>query len=213
LKIKCQRPVLIVEGDGDAAAVPRLIRETLHLHQIYDVNAAPRPKKNVELRKLRRSGELERYVEYALRDDGDSVLIVLDCADFDPLEISAEFIERAAKLRRDEKKVGVVLLKSEFETLFLHCLPEIAAHFPEYGWRSDHLKIDGDLEEIRDAKGMISMAMRERAYKPTRDQEKFITPLVFDRLRCKSPSFCRFEKTLLWLAGQKDVDQPFCPLR
>jgi hypothetical protein len=211
LIIKCKRPVLIVEGNGDVAAVPRLIRETLHRRQIYDVSAAPRPKKNVELRRLRRIGELERFVEYALREDGDSVLVVLDCEDFDPAEIGAEFIERVGKLD-GRKKIGVVLLKSEFETLFLYCLSEIAAHFPEYGWRTNQLAVDGDPEAIRNAKGRISVAMRERAYKPTRDQERFITPLDFDKLRRKSPSFRRFEETLLWLAGQRDADEQFYPI-
>jgi hypothetical protein len=169
------------------------------------------PKKNVELRKLRRAGELERFVTYALREDGDSVLVVLDCEDFDPLVIGAEFVERIKKLNAT-KKVGVILLKSEFETLFLYCLLEIAKHFSEYGWRSDRLHLDGDLESIRDAKGRISWAMRERAYKPTRDQEKFITPLDFGKLRDKSPSFGRFEETMLWLAGLKHQDRQFFPM-
>lgn len=209
--VECKRPVLIVEGDGDVAAVPRLIRETLHLHGIYNVGAAPRPKKNVELQKLRRAGELERFVEYALRDDGDSVLVVLDCEDFDPIQIGSEFVDRVSKLSAD-KKVGVILLKSEFETLFLYCLLEIARHFPEYGWRSNQLVIDGDPEAIRNAKGRISSAMRERAYKPTRDQDKFITALVFDRLRRDSPSFRRFEAALLWLVGRSDRGRQFFPL-
>ncbi len=208
--VECKRPVLIVEGDGDAAAVPRLIRETLRLHDIYDVGAAPRPKKNVELQKLRRAGELERFVQYALRDDGDSVLVVLDCEDFDPIQIGSEFIARVSKLDAD-KKVGIILLKSEFETLFLYCLLEIAGHFPEYRWRPDQLVINGDPEVIRNAKGRISLAMKERAYKPTRDQEKFITALVFDRLRQHSPSFRRFEATLLWLVGHSDRGQQFFP--
>jgi hypothetical protein len=96
-------------------------------------------------------------------------------------------------------------------SLFLHCLREIAKHFPEYGWRTNQLAAEGDPEAIRDAKGRISAAMRERAYKPTRDQEKFITPLDYGKLRRESPSFRRFEATVLWLAGQRDADQQFFP--
>jgi hypothetical protein len=62
--LNCKRPVLIVEGAGDIRAVPRLIRETLHKHSIFDLNPAPRPKSNVEIKKLMRAGEFERYVEY-----------------------------------------------------------------------------------------------------------------------------------------------------
>jgi hypothetical protein len=43
--VECRRPVLIVEGDGDVAAVPRLIRSVLNYHEVYDLSAAPRPKK------------------------------------------------------------------------------------------------------------------------------------------------------------------------
>ncbi len=82
--VECRRPILIVEGAGDVKAVPRLIRETLHRQNIFDLNVGPRPKRNVELKKLRRPGELERFIEYGLRDDGDSVLLVLDCEDFEP---------------------------------------------------------------------------------------------------------------------------------
>jgi hypothetical protein len=54
--LECRRPVLIVEGPGDVAAVPRLIRETLHRREIFDLRVAPRPKRNVD---LKNSGVLE----------------------------------------------------------------------------------------------------------------------------------------------------------
>src|SRR5436190_264633 len=90
----CKRPVLIVEGAGDIKAVPRLIRETLYQHSIYDLNPAPRPKSNVEIKKLMRAGELERYVEYAARDDSDSVLLALDCEDLCPIDVCRQFTAR-----------------------------------------------------------------------------------------------------------------------
>src|SRR4051794_40980753 len=80
---ECKHPVLIVEGAGDIKAVPRLTRETLHLNSIFDINPASRTISNVEIRKLMRSGELERYTRYAISSNvSDSVLLVLDCEDF-----------------------------------------------------------------------------------------------------------------------------------
>jgi hypothetical protein len=38
--------------------------------------------------------------------------------------------------------------------------------------------------------------MREKAYKETRDQAKFLTAINFDRLRETSASFRRFEETI-----------------
>jgi hypothetical protein len=197
----CKKPVLIVEGAGDIRAVPRLIRETLHQHCIFDLSPAPRPKSNVEIRKLARPGEFERYVEYGARDDGDSVLFALDCEDFCPLEVCKAFTARIEAMRI-QKKVGIVLFRSEFETLFLHCIDEIKARFEEYRWLPNLAPLTGDIEAIRDAKGSISRMMSsDRAYKETRDQEKFITGLDFTKLREKSRSFRHFEKTLLWLVN------------
>lgn len=208
--IDCKHPVLIVEGLGDKAAVPRLIRDTYGLNQIYDVNPTPRPKLNVDVRKLRRQGELERYVSYASQDNGDSILVVLDCEDVEPQQVFADFCPRIEKLQLD-KKVGIVLFKSEFEALFLFCLPEIAHRFPEYEWIQARLTPPNQPENIRNAKGLISSAMRRRAYKETRDQVKFITGLDWDKLRARSASFVRFEETLLWLAGQKLLGEAVYP--
>jgi hypothetical protein len=197
--LECKRPMLIVEGAGDIRAIPRLIRETFHANSIYDVSPAPHPKANVEIRKLMRAGELERYVEYASRDEGDSVLVILDCEDFCPIVVCREFCMRIRAMNPN-KKVGVALFRSEFETLFLYCLDEIVAHFRDYGWRPNRLPLTGDIEAIRNAKGTISRMMRERSYKETRDQEKFVTALDFVKLRQLSRSFKHFENTLLWLA-------------
>jgi hypothetical protein len=204
---ECKRPTLIVEGAGDTKAVPRLIRETLYLNSIYDNNPIPTSISNVEIRRLMRAGELERYIEYAVRNVGDSVLLILDCEDFCPLEVCRNFCSRI-EARRPEKKVGIALFRSEFETLFLHCIDEIAAHFTEYGWISERL-LSRDLESIRDAKGTLSRMMRnDRAYKETRDQEKFITALNFDKLRRDSRSFQHFESTLLWLSRGMELIYP-----
>ena len=209
--VECKRPVLIVEGAGDIKAVPRLIRETLYFNGIYDINPAPRPKSNVEVRKLMRAGELERYIEYGIRDDGDSVLVILDCEDFCPLDVCREFTKRIELLKID-KKVGISLFRSEFETLFLYCVDEIAAHFDDYGWRADRPAPSEDFENIRDAKGTLSRMMRpERAYKETRDQEKFITALNYLKLRRHSRSFRHFENTLHWLAAGDQLIYPICP--
>ena len=206
--VDCKKPILIVEGAGDVKAVPRLIRNTLHFNGIYDINPAPRPKSNLEIRKLLRAGELERYVEYGIRDDGDSVLFILDCDDFCPITVCKIFVERIRGLR-PAKKVGIALFRAEFEAIFLHCIDEISAYFADYGWVADRLQLAGDLEAIRDAKGTLSRMMKpERAYKETRDQEKFITALNFKKLHENSRSFRHFESTLHWLAGGTEAVYP-----
>ena len=67
-------PVLILEGEGDREAVPYLIREITR----YTVSPAGKPIIGVNVPKLSRNGELEKYATYALmRSDGDSVFSAL----------------------------------------------------------------------------------------------------------------------------------------
>jgi hypothetical protein len=73
--------------------------DTLHQHSIFDLNPAPRPNSNIEIKKLVRAGEFERYVEYGARDDTDSVLFVLDCEDVCPVDVCSEFTARILRMR------------------------------------------------------------------------------------------------------------------
>ena len=145
-----------------------------------------------------------------LRKKGILSWLCWDCEDAEPDEVFGNFCPRIARLNVG-KKVGVVLFKAEFETLFVICLPEIAAAFPEYDWLQHRLTVSKEVERIRDAKGWVSAAMRTRAYKATRDQAKFITALNWDKLRAYSASFIRFEQTVLWLAGKLAKEELIYP--
>ena len=127
--VACERPVLIIEGPGDKAAVPLLIRNVLEGHDIYSLNPAPHPKQNVQLKELRREGELERFLRYAAMEDADSILVAVDCNDECPKDAAVEFCKRAQALNID-RKIGFVLFRAEFETLFLFCMKQIAEQYP-----------------------------------------------------------------------------------
>ncbi|HYW06032.1 MAG TPA: hypothetical protein VE913_03695, partial [Longimicrobium sp.] len=67
------RPVLLVEGDGDMDAVPFLVRRLFPETGRPDCMPASRPIRCGDVKKLRRAGVLEKFVEYACRrTDGDS---------------------------------------------------------------------------------------------------------------------------------------------
>jgi hypothetical protein len=171
----------------------------MHEKEIFDFQIAPRPKMNVEIGKLRRPGELERYVQYAARDDGDGVLIALDCEDFCPVKIAREFCHRIASLGV-AKRVGTVLFRSEYESMFLFSIAEIAAAYPEFGWNVAREKLPPDPEELRNAKGFLSRLMSNgRAYKETRDQARFSHVMNLERVRRYSRSFRHLESTLSWM--------------
>jgi hypothetical protein len=165
---------------------------------------------NVEIRKLRRAGELERYVEYASRDDGDSVLVVLDSDDFCPAQIVAEFSSRVLVMHL-RKPVAIAFFRSEYESIFLICIEEIVRAYPEFGWSGRRPTQAADLESVRNAKGHISKLMNpSRAYKETRDQARFTSVVDFDRLRRESRSFRHLESAINWLrsANKKSLAYP-----
>jgi len=211
--VACRQPVLILEGDGDKIAVPHLIRKTLHHHNVFDLNPAPRPMAKASVPKLARDGELERWIRHATNRDGDSVLLALDTDDDCPFDVAKVYAERVRGLMPAlQKKIGIVFFNSEFETLFLFCLTAVAATFPDFKWNLKNYDPTVDFEQIRGAKEtIIGYMASNRAYKETRDQVRFIEALDFDLLRTRSRSFRHFENTLLWLAGRHESDQPVYP--
>ena len=210
--IDCRNPVLILEGAGDKGAVPELIRNLAYEHQIFELAIVPNPIIRLNIPKLRTNGQLERFIQYGLTRDGDSLLVLLDCDELCAKDEVHAFTERARK-QSPTKKVGFAFFKSEYESFFISCLDLIAERYPDYGWNLDDWNVDDNHEEIVGAKGYISDRMKiNKSYKPTRDQVKFTSALNFDRLREKSRSFRHLESTLLWLTGRTDDDSIVYPL-
>ncbi|MEM1204465.1 MAG: DUF4276 family protein [Acidobacteriota bacterium] len=195
------RPVLLVEGDGDREAVPELMRR-LFAHLGLIGIPAPRPILCGDVRKLLRTGEVEKFVTYACRrSDGDSVLLTVDCEDECPVEVARELALRIAPLaERHRRRVGLVFLEREFETLFLYSLPSLTAAFPEFGWDLDKDATEHDWTTVRDAKGRLNKAMSRHWYKETRDQVRFAARVDLDRLAERSRAFLHCQRTLLWLS-------------
>ena len=196
--LRSQRPILVVEGAGDREALPVLIRRVLDEHKVYDVRTAPNPKTNLEINKLRRAGELERYMRYAEREDSDGVILALDCDDFCPVTIAREFSDRIKEMKI-EKRTAIVLFKAEFESMFLFSYEDIKQAYPEFGWRGGSVP---ETEDIRNPKKILSEMMDyNRAYKETRDQARFASIISLGTLRACSRSFRHFENALLWLVA------------
>lgn len=206
MTIGFKKPVLLVEGDGDRLAVPELIRQTLYSLEIYDVSPVTRPIKTGDVKKIRRPGNLEKFISYGCsRSDGDSVLLLLDCDDDCPLDVAREFWDRVTTMSPHfQKKVGMGFFRCEFESLYLASIQSLVEEFPEYGWTLTGFDFSRDVENIRGAKELLSNLMSRKNYKETRDQVKFIAGLDFEQLRKHSRSFRHFEKTLLWLTRPDD---------
>lgn len=199
----CRNPILIVEGAGDVAAIPLLIRKVLYEHGIFHVQTAPRPKTKVEVGKLRQPGELERYIDFCNRESGDSILLAIDSDDHCPVAVALEF---AARIKNTglRKPASVCLFNREYESIFLPSIDRIADLYPDFKW--SNTEVTQHPETIREVKGTISKMMpADRAYKPTRDQARFTDAIDLAVTRAASRSFRHFEKSLLWLVEQRHL--------
>lgn len=150
------RPVLIVEGAGDAEAVPLLIR-SLTDHRVQPM---PNPLQKQNVPRLSREGELEKFATHALRRDGDSVLFLLDVDEGCVFEIVREWVPRLAALQ-PSKKIGIGLFVREFESFFLASLDAIAAEYPQYGWSLEGWTAADDHEAPRGVKERLSGRMKQ----------------------------------------------------
>lgn len=196
-------PVLLVEGDGDKEAVPFLLRRMFPEVGKPECFPAARPIMCGEIKKLKRPGELEKFVEYACRrTDGDSVILTVDCDDDCPKEVVKEFSRRIDPIARaTQRKVGIAFMYREFETLFLYSIPELIAAYPTAEWQIEGIDLNRDWTAVRGAKGMLNSLMRSYHYKETRDQVRFVNHLNLQELRIRCRSMEHMFRLLDWLTN------------
>jgi hypothetical protein len=176
--------VPIVEGQGEEAAVPELLRRLLgEEFQRYDITVA-RPFR-VKRGRVVKPGELERNAELATRsrEGASAVLVVLDSDDDDPRTLRDELAER---LRISiQLPSAVVTPVREYEAWLL------AGKSSLRGVR----RIRGDAtvppnpEDIRDCKGRLQANMEPGArYLPVVDQVALTARLDIRLAMGNSPS-------------------------
>lgn len=185
----------IVEGDGDMAAVPVLLRRILHAHDRFDVQVLP-PHKRGELPKVK--ANFERFFKAAALN-GVPVLCVLDfdCAQCVDAISDEQNLEHQAQKINPLIPFAACLIVKEFESLFLwdekstrQALPNIIKNtiFPI------------NPEEIRPAKEWLSKVQPSGlAYKPTVHQAKLAAAVNLEVLRANSPSYQRLEAAVMKL--------------
>ena len=180
-----RRIVTIVEGHGEARAVPILLRRLAACLSPGLVVDAPRPIR-VGRYKIPKAGELERTVELAARRAGADgcILILLDAEDDCPAEVGSELLRRA-RSERSDCDIRVVLAKAEYETWFLAACDSIA------GKRgiAESAVPPPEPESIRDAKRWLSAHMPDdQSYSPKLDKPALTAIFDLDSARM-APSF------------------------
>lgn len=175
----------IVEGDGEVAALPVLLRRLGEwLTPGVPVKVLP-PIRVYKDRFLNRAEEFKRHLILAAQKCGDGgwILILLDADDDCPASKGAETLAKA-QLIVPHRRVGIVLANREYEAWF------IAAASSLHGYRNFAF-ISGDehvdAEIPRNAKGWFAKRMGNHGYGEITDQPAFSArmnlQLAFERSR------------------------------
>jgi Domain of unknown function (DUF4276) len=176
------RIVCVVEGHGETASVPILVRR---------IAAAIDPAISVDIghirvskSKLVKHGELERAVALAaMRSENGGIVVVLDADDDCPAQLGPSLLARVRNTRPDRPST-VVLANREFESWFLASAESLRGHrkLPA------GLESPQDPEAIRGAKEWLSDRIGGGVYSPTVDQAGLTS--AFDLTQAKrAPSF------------------------
>lgn len=160
----------IVEGDGEVAALPILLRR-ISEWKTPDVYTRVLPPIRVNRdRFLQKDAEFRRHLLLAASKCGDGgwIMVLLD-ADDDCPAILAETILARAQAVVAHRPISVILAKREYEAWF------IAAAKSLNGYRGFALAHDENLEAEgpRNAKGWLKLRMKGRSYGEITDQPAF----------------------------------------
>jgi len=176
----------IVEGDGEVAALPVLLRR-LHAWRTpstpIDVLHPIRIRRD---RFLNREQEFRRHLLLAAGKCGDDgwIIVLLDADDDCPAELGREILTRA-RLVVPHRQVSVVLANREYEAWF------IAAAESLHGARgfSFDPSEDRNAELPRNAKGWVAKRMVGGTYREVTDQPAFSARMDLDEAFMFSRSF------------------------
>lgn len=186
----------IVEGQGDAEAVPGLVRRIAW-------SVSPEIELHIETfrfprNQLLRPGVLESKIELVVRRIGrqGAILVILDADDDCPAQLGPELLERARRARPDVA-LSVVLAMREFEAWFLAAAESLR------GWRElpETLEPPPDPEAIRGAKEWLANKLRAggESYSETTDQQALVWVFDLELARERSASFAKCWREIRWL--------------
>lgn len=177
----------IVEGDGEVAALPILLRRLRDEWQPGHRFAEPLPPIRVHRdRFLNREDEFRKQLLLAAAKCGEHgwILVVLDADDDCPVTLAADIHQRAMQ-HVPHRRLSVVIANREYEAWF------IAAARSLDGYRGFQCPGDKfiDAERPRDAKGWMRRNMQRGTYSEVLDQPAFTTRIDLQLAFANSRSF------------------------
>jgi hypothetical protein len=190
--------VPIVEGEGEVASVPILVRRIAHELGVFDVRVS-RPIRTSRDAFPRISSERELRVGQArIEAGGDGGILVIFDSDGEPpctnrrhrltpCVLGGELLAIITLLAAG-RPITVVMAEHEYEAWFLAAAASLIG---EKGL-VDGIEAPEHPDLVRDAKGWLSMRMRDAPkYEPTADQARFTERFDMALARERSPSFNR----------------------
>jgi hypothetical protein len=189
----------IVEGDGEKAALPVLLRRILEeiepsLVWAVRIHAPIRRPRD----QLRKQDVLTGVVNLAARQftSRGAVLILIDADDACPALAAPEILAWAQAARSDIS-MSVVLANAEYEAWFLAAAESLRGH----RGLPDDLTPPRDPDAVSGAKEWLSRHMpRGESYSPTSHQASFSAAIDLEMARQRAPSFdklCRDVRRLV----------------
>jgi hypothetical protein len=175
----------IVEGHGDAEAVPVLLRRL-----VGDRATILRPFR-LPRGRLAKEVELTRAILHTVNSvqPVHGILVVLDADDDCPAELGTR-LSACAQARCRGSRVAVVAAVREFEAWFLAAATSLQA----VGKLPSGIDPVRDPEGVRDAKGWLSAALGRR-YSEVLDQPAFAALFDVDEAM-RAPSFAKLRRDL-----------------
>ncbi|MGH9619170.1 MAG: DUF4276 family protein [Bryobacteraceae bacterium] len=185
----------IVEGHGEIAALPIVIRRILaEANRTVAVNPC-KPIRQTRDRLLR-AGELEKAVGLAARTIArqGAILIVLDSEGYAPCQLGPTLLARARKAE-PAVPIRVILAHCEWEAWYLAAASSLGG----YRGLNNPLTAPGDPEAIRGAKEWLRKNMAPgKTYSEAIDQPAFAAKFDLKAARA-APSFSKLCRDVLSL--------------
>lgn len=176
----------IVEGEGEVAAFPVLLRRLgawLSPGKAFDIPPPIRVRRD---RFLNKPEEFRRHLLLAAAKCGGSgwILVLLDADDDCPAQLGPQVLQRAREIV-PQARVSVVIANREYEAWFLAAAESLHG---QRGFTFDNPR-NFEPERPRNAKGWMAERMEGGAYHERTDQPAFSARMDLPQAREHSRSF------------------------
>ena len=186
----------IVEGPGDVAAVPVLLRKLLHESMLRHDTVVMKPVNCTGKSNLRK--RIQDYISYCLGNNCDAILVLFDADSDCALELVREVCEKCRRLNLPVP-IAVVCAVREYESWFLASVASIVGH---------EAAPETNPEAVVNPKDRLKSLLSQGRYRETEHQAKLTARIDLDAASKNSRSFMRLRHAVEELVNAIDENTP-----